>query len=169
MFPDGDKISFTIPYLWLRGLLWGDRVAEFHGEMVVQDKKNGVVAKIKFNPDAISFIASWFVAQTSPVDLFRGTLEQNGEVVSKIDGSWLSHLAFDGETFIEFKQENEGKVQPMPDNVTLPSDARFREDLVALSKGDYDLAQKQKVVLEEIQRNDRKLRKHYYEDLQSIN
>eukprot|EP00475_Leptophrys_vorax_P045828 TRINITY_DN9663_c0_g1_i3.p1 TRINITY_DN9663_c0_g1~~TRINITY_DN9663_c0_g1_i3.p1 ORF type:complete len:383 (+),score=93.85 TRINITY_DN9663_c0_g1_i3:60-1208(+) len=166
-FPDGDKISFTIPYLWLRGILWGDRVAEFHGEMTVQDKRNKVTAKIKFNPDAVSYLASWFVTQSSPVDVFRGTIEQDGRVVSKIEGSWLTHLDFDGERFVEFSSEVQGTVKPMPDEVTLPSDARFRADLLALAQGDYELAQHQKVVLEEIQRNDRKLRKQHWEDVQT--
>lgn len=40
----------------------------------------------------------------------------------------------------------------------LPSDCRFREDLIELIKGNEDAAQKWKEVLEEIQRFDRKLR-----------
>lgn len=41
---------------------------------------------------------------------------------------------------------------------TLPSDSTFREDLVWFKTQDLDMAQKYKVKLEEIQRNDRKLR-----------
>ena len=42
--------------------------------------------------------------------------------------------------------------------MTLPSDSTFREDLILLKKGNEDLAQKCKIKLEELQRNDRKLR-----------
>ena len=40
----------------------------------------------------------------------------------------------------------------------MPSDTRFRKDLVNLIKGDTDQAQKEKGILEEGQRRDRKLR-----------
>lgn len=41
---------------------------------------------------------------------------------------------------------------------TLPSDSTFREDLIWLKNGDEDASQRYKVKLEEIQRNDKKLR-----------
>ena len=44
---------------------------------------------------------------------------------------------------------------------TLPSDSLYREDLILLKTGDAEMAQKAKMNLEEIQRNDRKLREKY--------
>ena len=41
---------------------------------------------------------------------------------------------------------------------TLESDSRYREDILLYKNGQEDLAQDAKVYLEEIQRNDRKLR-----------
>jgi hypothetical protein len=41
---------------------------------------------------------------------------------------------------------------------TLPSDSTFREDILYLKSGNEDEAQKAKTKLEEVQRNDRKLR-----------
>lgn len=41
---------------------------------------------------------------------------------------------------------------------TLFSDSMFREDLIWLKKGDQDMAQKFKIKLEEIQRQDKKNR-----------
>jgi len=40
----------------------------------------------------------------------------------------------------------------------LPSDCRFREDILALADGDIELADKEKVRLEVIQRSDRAFR-----------
>ena len=55
-FKDGSKISFSLPYLWLSGVLWGDRVAEYLGELKIRDKKNGLECTLVFNPDAVGFI-----------------------------------------------------------------------------------------------------------------
>ena len=41
---------------------------------------------------------------------------------------------------------------------TLPSDSTFREDIIYLKLKNEDMSQKSKVFLEEIQRNDKKLR-----------
>lgn len=49
-------------------------------------------------------------------------------------------------------------IQAEDENVVLPSDARYRSDLVALKSGDVDKAQKEKERLEELQRRDRRLR-----------
>jgi hypothetical protein len=44
---------------------------------------------------------------------------------------------------------------------TLPSDSTFREDVNWFKKKDENMAQKYKVKLEELQRNDRKLREKF--------
>ena len=41
---------------------------------------------------------------------------------------------------------------------TLPSDSMFREDLYWFKRGNVDLAQRCKMSIEEVQRNDNKLR-----------
>jgi hypothetical protein len=43
---------------------------------------------------------------------------------------------------------------------TLPSDSTFREDIIYLKLKNEDMSQKTKVLLEEVQRNDRKLREN---------
>lgn len=43
----------------------------------------------------------------------------------------------------------------------LPSDCRFREDMIALAQGKIELADKEKVRLEVIQRADRALRQKF--------
>ena len=47
----------------------------------------------------------------------------------------------------------------LPVSNPLPSDARYREDLVWVWKDNYDIAQKWKLALENIQRKDAALRK----------
>ena len=50
------------------------------------------------------------------------------------------------------------QVQPVED--PLPSDCRFRSDLLALEQGDLDSAQREKERLENIQRREAKLREN---------
>jgi hypothetical protein len=49
----------------------------------------------------------------------------------------------------------ESKDSDIDHTFVMPSDCRFREDLIELKKGDEDSAQRWKEVLEEIQRGDR--------------
>lgn len=44
---------------------------------------------------------------------------------------------------------------------TLPSDARFRPDVILLRNGYEEYAQQAKMHLEDVQRNDKKLRENY--------
>lgn len=55
-FADGGRISFSTPEFWLRGILWGDRIAEYLGTMEFRDKQNGLSCILRFNPDATGYI-----------------------------------------------------------------------------------------------------------------
>ncbi len=77
-------------------------------------------------------------------------------VIMNIEGEFTNYLRFNGETFWQLCNYSFPKFKRMA--FTLPSDSTFREDMNWLKKGDEDMAQKFKVKLEEIQRNDRKLR-----------
>lgn len=137
-------------------MLWGDRIAEYNGELVVKDNVNKLLCILTFNPDAQSFLSSFFVSQTTKSDTFRGSIRNSGREILKVDGSWITHINFDGERFCEF--ESCKKYIAMAVRNPLPSDSSFRSDLKALKIGRYYEARKQKHSLEEIQRNDCKLR-----------
>lgn len=83
-----------------------------------------------------------------------------GVAIAKIQGSWLSHLDFDEERYWTLKEEVVDCWTPIAD--PLPSDCRYREDLVWLSRGDLDRAQEWKCTLEHLQRADKKLRPHHH-------
>ena len=78
-------------------------------------------------------------------------------VKSRIEGSWLGCIVFDGQQYWAFDQG--AKFAAIPIDNPLPSDCRYREDLVHLKKGDMEGAQAWKQKLEEKQRRDAKLRK----------
>eukprot|EP00831_Metopus_contortus_P062125 TRINITY_DN54108_c0_g1_i2.p2 TRINITY_DN54108_c0_g1~~TRINITY_DN54108_c0_g1_i2.p2 ORF type:complete len:111 (+),score=9.67 TRINITY_DN54108_c0_g1_i2:163-495(+) len=78
------------------------------------------------------------------------------DVISYIEGNWIDYVMIDGDNYWEIEM-------PLPYPLTkkespLPSDCRYREDLVALITSTEEESQKEKDRLEELQRNDRKLR-----------
>jgi hypothetical protein len=80
-------------------------------------------------------------------------------VISTLEGEWTNYINFDGVTYWR-----QGGVQLLPMermNFTLPSDSTYREDILLYKNNHIDYAQDAKVYLEEIQRNDKKLREIY--------
>ena len=74
-------------------------------------------------------------------------------------GSWLGQVLFDGKEYWSIYDEPRKWIQ---DGLfLLPSDSMKREDLIAVLKADYDLAQKEKERLEELQRTDQKKRDNW--------
>eukprot|EP00761_Pharyngomonas_kirbyi_P011959 gb/GECH01011985.1/.p1 GENE.gb/GECH01011985.1/~~gb/GECH01011985.1/.p1 ORF type:complete len:378 (+),score=72.54 gb/GECH01011985.1/:1-1134(+) len=164
-FNDGTVIEWKLPPLWLSGILWGDRTMDYTEQMTFTDKKNNLECTVIFNPDKKGFLSGLFTRQTSPTDTVRGQVKKNGEVIGTVEGSWLSKLDF----VTKQKRRNlwnrseyrRGNLQPVAN--PLPSDCRFREDLIQLSKGDVDGAQQWKEKLEDNQRQERYLRKQRVE------
>ena len=80
-------------------------------------------------------------------------------MLSYIEGNWIDYVMIDGERYWEIDKQ-----LPLPvTNLTdpLPSDSSYREDLKAFIANNEEEAQKQKEIMEEIQRNDRKLREKF--------
>jgi len=65
-------------------------------------------------------------------------------------------VKFDGIAYWEYDYNGFPQLKRMKN--TLPSDSMFREDLIWLKKGDEDMSQKFKIILEEKQREDKKNR-----------
>lgn len=173
-FSDGTKIIYELPEVWIKGLLFGARLVDFSGSVKFRDDKNGVGADMIIDPPAAtdSSWSSWFgYGNTNklPSDFIEGELfsyklnkderEVNKRKICSIDGSWLGELRFDNKSYWKWSM-NVKRADPLPVENPLPSDCRFRSDLIALQKGDLDLAQKEKERLENIQRREAKLREN---------
>jgi len=163
-FQDGGKIEYHLPDIWVRGVMWGDRILEYDGEMTFKDAGNNLFASFKFNPDA----EGWFWSAKAPNDHFKGGIfkttpgSEAKQLIMPIHGSWLSCLEFGGEKTWTFKHDLVKHV-PNPVETPLPSDCRYREDSNALKGGDLEKAAEWKRILEEKQRAESKLRKQYAE------
>jgi hypothetical protein len=171
-FNDGTQIQYELPACWARGIMWGDRIIEYDGEMLFVDKKNKLVAEIKFNPDGGGWFSSW--RKKSPTDCFTGTIyavkniddkPDKGKKKSEVSGSWLGWIEFYGKVYWEWDQELQ-KYMPLQVDNPLPSDCRFRQDINLLKLEDFEAAGEFKHEYEEVQRRDARLRKEYQESLE---
>jgi len=129
-------------------------------------KKNGLKAELVFNPDKktgiVNYLSSFVVPRSSSptcVDHVRGEIIQKQRIVSKVEGSWIDCLTFDGQVYWTKRQFKPFKTMNAPANEALPSDCQFREDLLHLARNDVESSQQWKNKLEDLQRHDNKLRK----------
>lgn len=164
-FADGTKISFTLPVLHIGGVMWGERVLYYEDVVSFKDEKNKLQCDVAFNAEAIGFVKGLFTKQKQPVDFFRGEIVRHSsekgkkkDVVALVEGSWLDHLDMDGKRMWSVETTLPHVIFPSDD--PLPSDCRFREDLVALAEKDIPTARESKLMLEERQRYDAKLRQN---------
>ncbi|KAG6615849.1 oxysterol binding family protein [Phytophthora cinnamomi] len=154
-FHDGVVITYTMPQIKMSGILFGDRVVEIVGSSRFEDAANRLGGELNFDANS-SFL------KKSQSDDIKGCIypakvrKSAKHAVATVNGSWLSHLQFDGKTY--WHVESEPAFEHTPVDNPLPSDVRYREDIIALKNGDEVLAQSEKLRLEAVQRADLKLR-----------
>ncbi|CAD8169140.1 unnamed protein product [Paramecium octaurelia] len=154
-FSDGQRIAFSMPPAKVSGLIYGARLLEWYGSIKFVDQKNDMVCDIKFSEGAGMLIGR----NQKPTDYFEGTLFQHNRVISKVEGSWLESISWDGIKYWDLEKIDPAYI--IKSESPLPSDCRFRTDLIELSNHNLDGAQEEKTRLEIIQRRDRKLRQDY--------
>ena len=93
----------------------------------------------------------------NPKSTSQSDLNDVEELWCSIYGSWIKSLIIDDKKYWSIK--NNVITPHLPVSNPLPSDWRYREDLVWVWRDDYNIAQKWKLALENIQRKDAALRK----------
>jgi len=175
-FQDGTKIEFELPSVVISGFLFGERIMEFIEICRFRDRKNNLALDLQFAPPAppSTGFFSWFTTKKPPSDYITGNIVQtsseNGEpkegdkVLSVLSGSWLGCVKFENEVFWDWTDENNGilkKYPIIPSDDPLPSDSRYRADLIYLGKDDIQKSQEWKGILEVKQRKEEKGRKEF--------
>jgi hypothetical protein len=177
-FRDGTEIDWEIPPCTIRGIMWGTRRFNYVDTVTFRDARNGLECHIAFNPDQRGFLKSMFSRAPKPrADAFRGEITrvppaapgggarrapppskatQGAKPVCVVEGSWISHLEIAGRRVWDTSFPKSQVILPRD---PLPSDPRFREDLAALSREDLEASRELKIMLEEKQRYDTRLRK----------
>ena len=174
-FKDGTLFRVMMPPITLKGLSLGDRLFNFIEKGLVLDLTNGICSFIEMNPEELGFFESFFKSKKSFPDYFRGSIvrvkdvsiDENGgnhklkkdaKTYGIIEGEWTSFISFDG---VEYWNNNMKTLKLFSHKFTLPSDGRFRPDLICLINGEEEQSQVEKEKLEVRQRQDRKLRAEY--------
>ncbi|KAJ6232620.1 oxysterol-binding protein [Anaeramoeba flamelloides] len=162
-FKDGTIISWNNPLVHISGVLWGDRVTNFTGKMLFEDQTNGLEAQIIFDPTSLGFFKSIFFSQKSSTHTISGTIykspvkkKKNKKIFSKMEGSWIESISFDGEPYWDIDENIPER--PIPEKNPLPSDSTFRKDRNALLENNLQSAGEMKIMIEEKQRYNSKLR-----------
>lgn len=83
-------------------------------------------------------------------------ISEEKNILSTVDGEFTNSIRFDGKSYWAYDYQGFPIIKSMKN--VLFSDSILRDDLVWMKKGDENLSQRFKVKMEEIQRNDKKLR-----------
>ena len=186
-FKINEKIHFSIPSSKIvNAIAEKDRSAHYVGVMIFYDLKNNLRAFVQFANDTknISDIKGYIFKYNFPKDykfdfdkeykmfgkidlnnLKKNNVFKENDILSKISGSWLNKLYFDDEKYWDIDKDLPTYIRPSFN--CLPSDSRFREDLIWLYRSFYKskneeerlyyekLAQNWKLMIEKIQREER--------------
>ena len=197
-FKINEKIYLSIPSSQIvNAIAKDDRSAHYVGVMIFYDLKNNLRAFVQFAKDTkhISNIRGYIFHYTFPSN-YKFNFDKEYEMFSKIDinnlnknnniftskdiistisGSWLHQLYFDGVKYWDIDVDIPTYIRPVYN--CLPSDSRFREDLIWLyrsffkSKNEEErlyyerLAQNWKLMIEKVQREERTQKAKLNEEL----
>ena len=187
-FKINEKINFSIPSSKiLNAIAKENRSAHYVGVMIFYDIKNNLRAFVQFAKDSkhISDITGCIFKYNFPNDykfnfdkeyeafgkidlknFKKNNIFTEDDILSKISGSWLKQLYFD-DNVKYWDIDNDLPTYIRPAYNCLPSDSRFREDLVWLYRSFYKsknekerlyyekLAQNWKLMIEKVQREER--------------
>lgn len=174
-FSDGHKITMFYPIAHTAGVVWGSRTFRFDKRGCYFDPLNQIkgyfeMAEILKGGKNKSKRSDTFAGEIynyepskhkgfgenfkSVLDAFKG--KDKVKSLSTIDGSIFDSVDFNGVHYWSF--DSHVVERALPVDHPIPSDFRFREDLLWLEHGNKDQAQEWKLKLEEIQRWDRTLR-----------
>lgn len=167
----GERISFNFPFVTFKGALSADRRLHIEGTMYFHYPAKNWKAYVHFgSPGPIGSVSGLICINDNVLDGNQSALGSNlfgnihkisqpkDQVLSRIEGSWLTHLNFDG---VEYWNKSRPSCALHVGTDVLPSDWRFREDLNWYIRGNHELASAWKLKLEEVQREAQKARAQF--------
>jgi hypothetical protein len=173
-FKDKQKIDIVqFPAFKLGGLMMGERSFVMKTSIKLEDKKNLLRLVIIFHGESKlkkekkdrfeGIIYKYNPAIPFPDKILSlADLKDVEKEIASIEGSWLEYMNIGGVQY--WKLDNTKPCRMLYANNPIPSDARFREDLIYLKRGAKDNADKWKDSLEIRQREDKKQRVKFYPD-----
>ena len=185
-------IDYQFPKITIGGVIFGQRYVVFSGHMKFEDRANGLKCVIKMNKltrdskgkrvhDIYGEIFKFDFSKVQNEPFYEEERpkypypKDKSLVVSKITGSWLEKVVFDGKEYWNIKESQAPQIYPVKES--LPSDCRYREDKIWLKLAwdnlDYEklyeeYAQNWKLALEAQQRYEREMRAKVKEQSNAI-
>jgi hypothetical protein len=164
-FDDGSLFTFTTLKTRINGIIMGDRIYNYYGDLIIKDYKNKVECIMNLTDEVQQGMLSklWYGKTNPQYDESIAVIKQvnpqtkNKDVKAKGYASWLGQVIFDDKIYWSIFDEEQKWTQTGIDFI-LPSDSTKREDLEALVKGNLEEAQEKKEKLEQLQREDQKKR-----------
>ena len=151
------------------GTIAGDRTTELQDCYTITNLTHPLKCEMVFNPEKPSRLKSIFKSNPTPADFFDGIITDDlsmdwlvarkqkvPKTADRIYGYWTHQVFFKGAEIWNIDSVKPNRLRPVTN--PLPSDGKFREDLLYLQLGDKAEAQRHKDILENKQRSDRKLR-----------
>ena len=174
IFKDEAKTTYIVeehPTIRVGGTMLGKRTLTYENNLTITDVTNKIFAQARFDPDKQGLLERIFKkTEHHRPDFFKGFITKNKaltkdssrkafyskDMISYFEGNWLENIKIDGDVYWEICTE---EIKPLIDFPgSLESDSTKRPDSQAWKNEREDEAQKYKEMLENIQRNDRKLR-----------
>lgn len=164
----GDTFTWENLKTRITGVIMGDRSYNFYSTLTIKDFKNKLECVVTLVDKEDQGLISKIFGKKKKVQYDEGKIEikkfnpetKEKEVVCTGYGSWLGQIYFGDKCYWSILDPQQKWVSDESAYI-LPSDGRKREDLIAILKNDINLAQKEKEKIEDIQRNDQKLRDDY--------
>ena len=173
-YKDGSRYSVQDPNVEIWGIMNKEKVLNFIGSLVVTDLNNQIECEVKYNPNNMKvgmltkipgFGNSKAKRQLPEVEKKRDfiTLDiqeassKSKNLIKQGRGSWLSWIEFDDEEV--WNIDMPPKHFEIPQHATLlESDSSLRKDAIEIGAKNFEVAETEKVALEQLQRADKKLR-----------
>jgi hypothetical protein len=158
-FADGCTYEWEFPTIRAVGILKGDRIVRVRGSLKMKDLTHNLEVQVKVSPKPSKQRG---IVQPRATTIWGGVRARGAEkeaFITKITGDYAEMIYLDGQPV--WKLETDFARRPsvkIDEDELLPSDCRFRIDRSMLIQGDVVTAEEAKVLLENMQRQDSKLR-----------
>lgn len=197
-----NELLIQFPTIAIGGLVYGSRVISWRNMLKIEDHKNNMIVLIYFNRSIPSLkkkrvhdfaggIYHYDFSKEKNKDFFEEKVKKEPDdkyKIVSIDGSYLEELYINSKLEYDFRVNSPCKFHPYypsdsnntistfskTNHLVLPSDSRYREDLIWLKRGflekesfsEYSaLSGKWKLILEAQQRIDRENRKEIKDEI----
>ena len=129
--------TFSNLYTRINGVMLGDRIYNYYGDLVVKDYKNKIEAVASFQDELAEGVIQKIFAKKKTVQYDECKIEirqlnpetKKKELKATGVGSWLGQVVFDDKVYWSYFDEK--KTEWSQEGLwLLPSDSFFREDLI---------------------------------------